>query len=121
MTRYSVSNLTHTGQQIWKVQVEIHLYHLVKYGCHGANVHETHACFSVELYTDFMKVQLLILCHRHTAGWLHGHGYHIRHSFFFHLNKRLKLVANLVREPLVYSQLIQVAFIWVCSQLLPKA
>jgi len=41
----------------------------------------------MNFYTDFMKVQLLILCHRQMAGWLHGHGHHIRHSFFsLHIN-----------------------------------
>lgn len=34
-------------------------------------------------YADFKKVQLLILCHRQMAGWLHEHSHHVRH-FFFH-------------------------------------
>jgi len=64
-------------------------------------------------YTDFKKVYLLILCHRQMAGWLHEHGHHVRHSFFFTSYKCLKLVAKLVKELLVYSQLMPVAFIWV--------
>jgi hypothetical protein len=124
MSRSFVSNLTHTGQQIQKVQVEIHLYPVVKYGCHWANVHDTHACLSTfsKEFLHWFHENIVADIMSQTDGWMAAWTWPPCTTFFFFISyKCLKLVAKLVKELLVYSQLTKVAFIWVWSQLLPMA